>query len=565
MSRKVTLLVRNAGQLVDGPLLDRPVRKLPSGVAGVVYLGAVYPLYAGDVIDLRDKPFDKQDCSGFVGAADTLRYQQPPPPSKRASSAATFIPKRWYVETNRFGHYLVFDGTQKQAADLAARLEGSPLGLIRWGESTRPADDGHHYDWFARLEASEPREHCLKQIAQFLQQPQPGVRPAAAADPASGRLSTATSPPTVASSSDASRSVTLRAERAEAEVARLTVAGDARERAYRELLDRVEQVHLQLEPIAARVRDHEAVVAARDALHVELAVAQDALRRRAAEQEAASHAAQEAARRAQQRHLALQTQLDDERAERHRLDAELRTLRAHVELQLTGAGIAAGAQQHIDRLEAELGAVLRREAEARRRNADLERLLEEEMIPREQLRQEQEQLHYAIEENTRLEKATMDAQNTANILTAEAEVLHDEISELRQELADQRRHSAGAGTQRRLDELIGQLFPHLYLGGDSLEEIEREFSDPTALLGVLKRLDLRLDVPLKATSEASVREVDIHIATGTAGCGHRGRIYTRTLADGRLWVLVHRKHDKKEQSHMIAKFASRSAPLAFAA
>ena len=57
----------------------------------------------------------------------------------------------WYVETNRFGHYVVFDADEHVAEALAGRLDDVGLDVIRWDESFRPADNGIQYDWFVRL------------------------------------------------------------------------------------------------------------------------------------------------------------------------------------------------------------------------------------------------------------------------------------------------------------------------------------------------------------------------------------------------------------------------------
>jgi len=106
------------GRLVDGPPSDRPVRLLPSGTAGVIYLCRPYPLYEGDYIDLADTPVAKSERIGFAEPGEKLRYSTP--------AAAEPVPglglARWYVETNRFGRYLVFDATQQPGggAQLAA-------------------------------------------------------------------------------------------------------------------------------------------------------------------------------------------------------------------------------------------------------------------------------------------------------------------------------------------------------------------------------------------------------------------------------------------------------------
>src|SRR3954452_20087810 len=106
-SEQVQITVFSDGRRVDGPM-PRPVRLLPSGKAGVVYGGWVYPLHQGAVIELSDTPFAKTDCPGFVtaGAAVPFAGQSETPDWSRPVLGVN----DWYLESNRFGHYLVFDG-----------------------------------------------------------------------------------------------------------------------------------------------------------------------------------------------------------------------------------------------------------------------------------------------------------------------------------------------------------------------------------------------------------------------------------------------------------------------
>ena len=145
-SQKVDVNVRSDGDVLE-VLRRRPVRVLPTGEAGVVYAGEVFPLYFGDVIDLADKPYDKYDCNEFVATGRAVPYA-----SVRHSQAATQLDiGRWSIEHNRFGNYLVFDADEDTAELVAQLMDDAGLGVVRWDASSRPADDGYHYDWFIRL------------------------------------------------------------------------------------------------------------------------------------------------------------------------------------------------------------------------------------------------------------------------------------------------------------------------------------------------------------------------------------------------------------------------------
>jgi hypothetical protein len=50
------------------------VRLMPSGYAGVVFDGVVYPLHRGDLIRLEDEPVDKTLCNRFVPNGSQIPY-----------------------------------------------------------------------------------------------------------------------------------------------------------------------------------------------------------------------------------------------------------------------------------------------------------------------------------------------------------------------------------------------------------------------------------------------------------------------------------------------------------
>ncbi|BBX24032.1 hypothetical protein MTER_34430 [Mycolicibacter terrae] len=143
-------------------LQRRPVRLMPSGSAGVVYQGAVYPLYTGDIIRLEDDPLDKEACGGFVTGRGRIPYAPAVEPVAEASPVCRI--DAWHLESNRFGHYLVFDSSHESAQLLVEIVEQAGLGVKRWDESTRPADNGAFYDWFIRLGFDGTREECLQRL-----------------------------------------------------------------------------------------------------------------------------------------------------------------------------------------------------------------------------------------------------------------------------------------------------------------------------------------------------------------------------------------------------------------
>lgn len=164
-------------------LADRPIRLMPDQRAGVVYGGEVYPLHTGDRIDLTDTPVKKTLCGRFVAPSAPVPYAAE---KHKATGRKTSTPAvdRWYVESNRFGHYLVFDAPAATAKHVVALMDKAGLGVRRWDESVRESDNGELYDWFIRLEFDGSRDECLQRIRTVLQD-------VAAAAPGSGPAITA--------------------------------------------------------------------------------------------------------------------------------------------------------------------------------------------------------------------------------------------------------------------------------------------------------------------------------------------------------------------------------------
>lgn len=149
--QKLSVTVRRGGVTVDRAD-DRPLRVMPDDTSGVVFAGDVYPVHreaAGAYIELDDAFASKARCPLFVVVGDPIRY---------AADLATRLEgvgldlDAWSIESNRYGHYVVFDGSYETAETVVGRLAAAGMRVRRWDVSTRPAADGYQYDWFARLD-----------------------------------------------------------------------------------------------------------------------------------------------------------------------------------------------------------------------------------------------------------------------------------------------------------------------------------------------------------------------------------------------------------------------------
>ena len=155
--------------LSDGTVVDvlraRPIRVLPSGRAGVVFAGEVFPLRAGNAIDLDDERYNKADCAKFVSLGQRIPYVTSPVLQR---TAGQFHVSRWNVEhvgavpgTN----YVVLDGDEDTAERVVELLEDVGLEVTRWNVSHRKAMvDGYQYDWYIQLAFDGPADEVLAHI-----------------------------------------------------------------------------------------------------------------------------------------------------------------------------------------------------------------------------------------------------------------------------------------------------------------------------------------------------------------------------------------------------------------
>lgn len=151
LSQKIDVHVKQNGQKI-GCRENSPVRKLPDGTAGVVVNGLVYSLYEDHSIDLAEEGSPKADCPEFFRPGEDLVYSE-------AGDAEDF----WYFEKTRGRSYLAFDGSEAFAERLntAFEEEGHSGG---YGESFRPAKNGHFYDYFIRLPSDVDEEDVRRII-----------------------------------------------------------------------------------------------------------------------------------------------------------------------------------------------------------------------------------------------------------------------------------------------------------------------------------------------------------------------------------------------------------------
>ena len=143
---------------------SRPTWSLPNGNLGVVYRGLVMPVYSKRFesefsIEISDTGFEKENCS----------FWNKNIPFKTSDQSAQHDNLNWYIETNQFGHYLVFDGDELIADRVTDSLENNNIKIRSSGISNRCADNGYKYDWYLRLQFDGSRDEILELISRALE------------------------------------------------------------------------------------------------------------------------------------------------------------------------------------------------------------------------------------------------------------------------------------------------------------------------------------------------------------------------------------------------------------
>jgi len=120
----------------------------PDGYAAVAYAGAVYPLFADCQVDVAGPSWEMSDCKRFLFSGIEIPYA---PKESQPASLFRGFDGEWTLETNSFGHYVVFNAPERVATELVDAMESAGVAIQRWDVSHRPSSDGKFYDWFARL------------------------------------------------------------------------------------------------------------------------------------------------------------------------------------------------------------------------------------------------------------------------------------------------------------------------------------------------------------------------------------------------------------------------------
>ncbi|WEH18483.1 hypothetical protein [Streptomyces sp. VNUA24] len=299
-SAKALVRVLDHGTEVESGV-RRPIRLTPDGYAGVAYAGSVYPLRQGDLIDLGGSSWELADCDRFLFTGAEVPYA---PIAGEPLEKASGFDVEWHLETNQYGHYVVFNASERVASSLVSALEDADLNVQRWDVSHRPADDGNFYDWFARLRFKGSQAEALALVGAVIAPPSSLAPAVPVTDPTTTRLADAEA--RIEELLNQLYVATRKGEAAERELAQLRhdlANAEASEHRYRESVALAERHHADLQEQLAVLRQSlggtadtaELVTSLADAEELrELALAENSLlleRVRAAESEAAESGA----------------------------------------------------------------------------------------------------------------------------------------------------------------------------------------------------------------------------------------------------------------------------------
>ncbi|MGY1453673.1 hypothetical protein [Streptomyces sp. SS8] len=243
-SAKAFVRVLDHGTEVESGV-RRPIRLTPDGYAGVAYAGSVYPLRQGDLIDLDGSSWELADCDRFLFAGTEVPYA---PITGEPLEKASGFDIEWHLETNQYGHYVVFNASERVASSLVSAFEDANLSIQRWDVSHRPADDGNFYDWFARLRFKGSQAEALALVGAVISPPSPLAPAAPVTDPTTARLADAEA--RIEELLNQLYVATRKGEAAERELARLRhdlANAEASEHRYRESLALAEGHHSDLQ------------------------------------------------------------------------------------------------------------------------------------------------------------------------------------------------------------------------------------------------------------------------------------------------------------------------------
>lgn len=160
-SQQVVVRVVNGDSTVE-EAIRRPVRLTPDGHAGVAYAGSVYPLFADSRIDIAGPSWEMADCNRFLFYGAEIPYA---PGESQPAPRFLGFDGEWAIESNSFGHYVVFNAPERVATEVVDTMESAGVSIQRWDVSHRPSSDGNFYDWFARLRFKGTHSEALSLVA----------------------------------------------------------------------------------------------------------------------------------------------------------------------------------------------------------------------------------------------------------------------------------------------------------------------------------------------------------------------------------------------------------------
>ena len=481
----------------DGKFLgiakSRPVRRLPTAVAGAVLRAKVYPVYRENdgryTINLRDEPHHPAECPFWRGSAPNFH-----PPSSLE------LPAEWYVETNTFGHYLLFDGSESVVEAVLTRLDARDLTVRRHGRSHRPADNGTRYDWFVRLADEGERGEMLVRLRRALE-------------------------PEGQAEAEAEAETLEEREAIEGLVAECASSSQSLEPSGTSMLPELIQLR-------SRLAESETELAKwREQAARERAMRQgEAMRASNAERTLFDVRGQLNAANERSRSLERSAKITVKRL-RERL-RDLQSTRTDPENSIDHEYLSVELKKADCKIDELLCEVEKLEAE---RDQTLEMAVREE---KQRVLVEQELVNLQGESQTeRTPAAIRDPLPNDGLTSAE----NDEPSPPRRGVHQQLRKYIGA---------VLKLWPRLRFHDDCIDTIVLRFSDPSTLFKLLSDLNGGADLARKKLCNVEGWfEVDKHIATGRC---RRGRLYVRPTND-RCEIFVHYKKDDKEQSRTIRK------------
>jgi hypothetical protein len=523
-SAKVTVTVRSRAKVVDGPF-SRPVRLTPTGHAGVVYAGEVYPLHASNVIDLEDAAYSKYECDEFVEPGTRMPYAPVATKAKAAAGKSQIVLDDWNVEHNRFGNYLVFDADPPTAQATANLMVEIGLGVRRWDESERVSADGKQYGWFIRLEYEGTEDETRRRIKEAVNARDTPARKTGPTKVPAKKVAAVSAPanPSVGRSTGTTLDASLDLLKTLSEAVL----------ALRRQLDEAEK---------QRGLDHAII----DRFTSDAVRAKKAL----ANAQSKAHKVADRVTKAEAAERHLMRELDGATQQREQVEARARALenapRAPSEAAASKPvkeavdAVQRRADGHIAKANGDRDAAVTLMDEQAKRNDELQQKID------------------SLGQNLGNKKAALKEAND------KAEILENRLSEVENGVQEQQevQRATKPNVPRGVsaETFLSLLLSRLNLDRLGLSEL-LEFDAPRDVIEVLLRLDkgetMRAEKFEGIRDGVKVLEVKERLDLGGGAKGGMGRVYYHDPGDARLTVLVQRKKDKTSQTRAVRAFAER--------